>query len=164
MTYKSESELYPEVIRWFEKHLKGKYPKAEIKAFDTSRQDLSEFLRRGKIHSFFPEFETYVIKVDVTATIKHKNTCELAFVECKLNSINLKDISQLLGYSKVVKPRHSFIISPAGISSPVNTLVKIFKRYDILEYAGSSRIRIAQWNKITQEIDISTLLPPGEHL
>ncbi len=49
--YKTESELYPEVIKWFEKYLKGKYPKAEIKAYDTSRQDLSEFLRRGKIHN-----------------------------------------------------------------------------------------------------------------
>jgi hypothetical protein len=162
--YKLESELYPEVIRWFEKHLKGKYPKAEIKAYDTSRQDLSEFLRRAKIHSLFPEFETYVIKVDITATIKYKNRCELAFVECKLNPINLKDISQLLGYSRVVKPKYSYIISPAGISSPVNTLIKIFKRYDILEYIEGSRIKIVQWNKITQEIDISTLLPPGEHL
>ena len=130
--YSSEYELYPDVIRWFEKYLKGKYPKAEIKAYDTSRQDLSEFLRHHKLHLFFPEFETYVIKVDITAAITYKNQCNLAFVECKLNPINLKDISQLLGYSKVVNPRHSFIISPTGISSPVNTLVKIFKRYDIL--------------------------------
>ena len=52
--------------------------------------------------------------------------------------------SQLLGYSKVVNPKHSFIISPTGISSPVNTLIKIFKRYDILEYSKGSKIRIAQ--------------------
>ena len=162
--YKTESELYPEVIKWFEKYLKGRYPKAEIKAHDTSRQDLSEFLRRSKIHLFFPEFETYVIKVDITATIRYKDKCDLAFVECKLNSINLNDISQLLGYSKVVKPKHSFIISPDSVSSPVNTLIKIFKRYDILEYQLNHRIRIAQWNKIKQEIDLSTLLPPGEHL
>ena len=162
--YSSEHELYPEVIKWFEKYLKAKYSKAKIKSYDTSRQDLSEFLRHHKLHLFFPEFETYVIKVDITASIEYKNNCDLAFVECKLKPINLNDISQLLGYSKVVKPKHSFIISPAGISSPVNTLIKIFKRYDILEYEAGSRIRIAQWNKITQEIDISTLLPPGEHL
>jgi len=162
--YSSEHELYPDIIRWFEKYLKGKYPKAEIKTYDTSRQDLSEFLRRHKFHLFFPEFETYVIKVDVTATIAYKNKCDIAFIECKLNPISLNDISQLLGYSKVVNPKHSFIISPTGISSPVNTLIKIFKRYDILEYSKGSKIRIAQWNKVTQEIDASTLLPPGEHL
>lgn len=162
--YKTESELYPEVIKWFEKYLKGKYPKAEIKAYDTSRQDLSEFLRRGRVHLFFPEFETYVIKVDITATIKYKDKCDLAFVECKLNPINLNDISQLLGYSRVVRPKHAFIISPETISAPVSTLIKIFKRYDILEYAIGARVKIAQWNKVTQEIDISTLLPPGEHL
>lgn len=162
--YKIESELYPEVIKWFEKYLKGKYPEAEIKVYDTSRQDLSEFLRKVKLHLFFSEFETYVIKVDITATIKHKDKCDLAFVECKLNSINLNDISQLLGYSRVVRPKYSFIISPASVSSPVNTLIKIFKRYDILEYQIGHRIRIAQWNKTVQEIDLSTLLPPGEHL
>lgn len=162
--YSSEKELYPEIIEWFERYLKGKYPKAEIKAYDTSRQDLSEFLRRHKLHLFFPEFETYVIKVDITVSIKYRDKCDLAFVECKLNSINLNDISQLLGYSRVVRPKHSFIVSPNTISAPVSTLIKIFKRYDILEYAAGARIRIAQWNKITQEIDISTLLPPGEHL
>jgi len=161
--YTSESELYPAVVRWFEKYLKGKHPKAEINAYDTSRQDLSEFLRRHRLHSFFTEFETYVIKVDITAVIKNKNQYDLAFVECKLNPINLNDISQLLGYSKVVKPRYSFIISPGGISAPVNTLIKIFKRYDILEYQKGFKLKIAQWNKVGQEVDISTLLPPGEH-
>jgi len=164
MIYKSETELYPEVIKWFEKYLKGKHPKAEIKAYDTSRRDLSDFLRRHKLHLFFPEFETYVIKVDITASIRYRDKCNLAFVECKLNPINLKDISQLLGYSKVVKPKYSFIISPAGISSPVDTLIKIYKQYNILQYREGFKIKIAQWNKTTQEIDISTLLPPGEHL
>jgi hypothetical protein len=162
--YYSEKELYPEVIKWLERYLKGKYPKAEIRAYDTSRQDLSEFLRRHKLHLFFPEFETYVIKVDITASIKYKDKCDLAFVECKLNSINLKDISQLLGYSRVVRPKYSFIISPDTISAPVSTLIKIYKRYDILEYASGVRIRIAQWNKTTQGIDVSTVLPPGEYL
>ena len=163
MTYKSEAELYPEVIKWFEKYLIGKHPKAEIKAYDTSRQDLSLFLRRHKLHIFFSEFETYVIKVDVTASIKYKDKCDLAFVECKLNPINLKDISQLLGYSKVVKPKYSFIISPAGISSPVNSLINIYRRYDILTYQDNLKMRIAKWNKSTKDIDVSTLLPHGEH-
>lgn len=162
--YTTEHELYPEVIRWLERYLKDKHSRAEIKAYDTSRQDLSEFLRRHKLHSFFTEFETYVIKVDITAVIKDKNQCDLAFVECKLNPINLKDISQLLGYSKVVKPKYSFIISPGGISTPINTLIKIFKRYDILEYQKGFKIKIAQWNKETKEIDVATLLPIGEHL
>jgi len=161
--YSSEQELYPEIIEWTTKYLQGKYRNAEIKAYDTSRQDLSEFLRRHKLHSFFPEFETYIIKVDVTAVIRHKDKCDLSFVECKLNPITLNDISQILGYSKVVKPKHSFIISPAGISAPVNSLIKIFKRYDILEYTKDAKIKIAQWNKTMQSIDISTLLPPGAH-
>lgn len=163
MTYSSEQELYPEIIKWITIYLQDKHHNAEIKAYDTSRQDLSEFLRRHKLHSFFPEFETYIIRVDITATIAYKDRCDLCFVECKLKQISLNDISQILGYSKVVKPRHSFIVSPAGISAPVNSLIKIFKRYDILEYTKDSKVRIAQWNKSTQSIDISTLLPPGTH-
>lgn len=161
--YSSEQELYPEIIKWITKYLQDKYRNAEIKAYDTSRQDLSEFLRRHKLNPFFPEFETYIIRVDITAAIKYKDKCDLVFVECKLKPITLNDISQILGYSKVVKPKHSFIISPAGISAPVNSLIKIFKRYDILEYTKAYSIRIAQWNKAMQSIDISTLLPPGAH-
>lgn len=162
--YSSEKELYPDVTRWLENYLKGRHPHSKIKAYDTSRQDLSIFLRQKHIHHFFPEFETYVIKVDVTAYIKNKNHCELAFVECKLNPINLKDISQLLGYSKVVRPKYSLIVSPAGISSPVNTLINIFKRYDVLAFQGNSKIRIAKWNKFSKEIDVSTVLPHGNYL
>ncbi len=95
--------------------------------------------------------------------IKGKDKCALAFVECKLNSISLKDISQLIGYSKVVRPVFSLILSPAGISSPVNTLINIYKRYDILTYWNNLKIRIAKWNKTTKDIDAATLIPHGEH-
>jgi len=65
---------------------------------------------------------------------------------------------------KVVKPKYSFIISPAGISSPVNNLINIYRRYDILTYQDDLKVRIAKWNKSTKDIDVSTLLPHGEHL
>ncbi|HUS49820.1 MAG TPA: hypothetical protein VMZ91_06625, partial [Candidatus Paceibacterota bacterium] len=89
--------------------------------------------------------------------------CVLAFVECKLNSISLKDISQLIGYSKVVRPTFSLILSPAGISSPVNKLINIYKRYDILTYWNNLNVRIAKWNIITKEIDQASLLPHGNY-
>lgn len=161
--YQSEKEMYPEIITWLSKYLKRLHPRSEIRAFDTSRINLREFIRRKKLDKYFPEFETYVIKVDITAVIRQKDKCSLAFVECKLNSISLKDISQLIGYSKVVRPVFSLILSPAGISSPVNTLINIYKRYDILTYWKETKIRIAKWNKITGDIDVATLLPHGGH-
>ena len=161
--YQSEKEMYQDVIAWLTGYLKRLHPKSEIKAFDTSRINLCEFIRRNKLSKYFPEFETYVIKVDITAVIKNKDKCTLAFVECKLNSISLKDISQLIGYSKVVRPVFSLILSPAGISSPVNSLMNIYKRYDILTYWKDTKVRIAKWNRKTGDIDTATLLPHGGH-
>lgn len=161
--YQSEKEMYPEIIAWLSKYLKRLHPRSEIKAFDTSRINLCEFIRRNKLGKYFPEFETYVIKVDITAVIKDKDKCSLAFVECKLNSIRLKDISQLIGYSKVVRPVFSLILSPAGISSSVNSLMNIYKRYDILTYWKDTKVRIAKWNEKTADIDTATLLPHGGH-
>ncbi len=161
--YQSEKEMYQDIIDWLTSYLKRLHPKNEIKAFDTSRINLCEFIRRNKLGKYFPEFETYVIKVDITALIKSKDKYTLAFVECKLNSISLKDISQLIGYSKVVRPAFSIILSPAGISSPVNTLMNIYKRYDILTYWKDAKVRIAKWNRRTGDIDTATLLPHGEH-
>jgi hypothetical protein len=161
--YNSEKEMYPEVFNWLLKHLKGIYPKSEIEVFDTSKINLCEFIRRKNLSIYFSEFETYVIKVDITGVIKYKEKCLLAFVECKLNLISLKDISQLIGYSKVVRPTFSLILSPAGISSPVNKLINIYKRYDILTYWDTLNVRIAKWNRITKEIDQASLLPHGSY-
>ena len=162
--YSSEKEMYADVILWLDTYLEHKYPKSVVKSHDTSKENLSDFIRRHRLSHFFPEFQTYVIKVDITGVIEYKEKCLLALVECKLNSINLRNISQLIGYSKVVRPALSLIISPTGISSPINTLINIYRRYDILTYHGDLKVRIAKWNESTKDIDISSLLPHGQHL
>ena len=162
--YNSEKEMYPDVIFWLNRYLKNKYPKSIVSSYDTSKEYLCDFIRRHQLNEFFPESQTYIIKVDVTGVIKYKEKCLLAFVECKLNSISLKDISQLIGYSKVVNPVLSLIISPSGISTPINMLINIYRRYDILSYKDNLNVKIAKWNYSTKDIDISTLLPHGEHI
>ncbi|MFA7029399.1 MAG: hypothetical protein WC179_03895 [Candidatus Cloacimonadaceae bacterium] len=162
--YNSEKELYPDVIYWLNTYLQYKYPRATIKSYDTSRENLCEFIRRHNLSKYFSESESYVIKVDITGVVQYNGKCLLAFVECKLKSISLKDVSQIIGYSKVAKPVLSLIISPQGISTPVNKLINIYRRYDILTYQDDLKVRIAKWNKSTKDIDVSTLLPHGEHL
>ncbi len=162
--YSSEKEMYPEVVSWLNIYLKHKYPRAMITSYDTSRENLCEFIRRHELGKYFAEAETYVIKVDVTGVIRYREKCLLAFVECKTKPISLKDVSQLIGYSKVVLPAFSIIISPRGVSSTVNKLINIYRRYDVLTYKNNHRLRIATWNKNTKDIDISTILPRGEHL
>jgi hypothetical protein len=129
--------------------------------YDTSREDLCEFLRRRNLSKHFPQSDTFVIKVDITGVIVSGDVYLLAFVECKANSISLRDISQLIGYSKVVIPSFSMIVSPAGVSPPVNRLINIYRRYDILSYKDDLIVRIAAWNRTSKDIDYASVLPHG---
>jgi hypothetical protein len=85
----------------------------------------------------------------------------LALVECKLEKINLQDVSQLLGYSKVALPLASIIISPEGISDSINLLFNVHRRDDILSYGQDGCIRIARWIESKKDIDMHTLIPKG---
>jgi len=76
----------------------------------------------------------------------------------------IKDILLLFGYNMVVLHFYSIIISPKGISSSVSYLLKTFNRYDVLKYDKDKRIRIAKWDSLKNEVDICSILPPGEHL
>jgi len=73
-------------------------------------------------------------------------------------------VGQILGYSRVVKPYLSLIISPKGLSVPLESILKTYGRYDILEYDANKRIRIARWNELRGEIDARTVLPRGDLL
>lgn len=162
--YNREIDLYPFVIRWFESLLQEKNRHSTVKVYDTSRVSLWKFLRDNEYYKYFKEYLTFEIRVDITGIVLKKRTATISFVECKLKPITLKDISQLLGYSKVAIPSYSIIISPSGISSSVSYLLKTFSRYDVLKYDKDKKIKIAQWDSSKNEIDIRSILPPGEHL
>jgi len=156
-----ESDLYPEVMSWFSVALKGRYKNANISVFDTSRIELRNFLYQNDFHKSFPQWQSYAIKNDITALIKFKNKIKLGFVECKVKSISLKDISQLLGYSKVAKPLISIILSPGGISDPVNQVINIHNRLDILEYDENKNLIICKWDTQKKCIDRFNIYPAG---
>src|SRR5437763_11080187 len=101
MTLRYVRELYPSVITWFSKKLKAQHRGADISVFDTSKTYLRRFLRNEDLDKHFPDYLTYEIQVDITAVIKRTGKVELAFIECKINDLTLRDISQLLGYSRV---------------------------------------------------------------
>ena len=164
MPYKLEKDMYPAVAKWLTSYLQHKYPKAKVNSYDTSQENLSDFIRRKKLNKYFPEAETYVIKVDITGVVEEEGKCVFGFVECKKTPISLKDISQLIGYSKVFIPCFSIILSPKGISTPINKLINIYRRYDVLTYRDRQMVRIATWNKESGDIETASLLPHGYHL
>jgi len=77
--------------------------------------------------------------------VKPNGEAHLGLVECKLGRINLRDLSQLLGYSRVALPLYSIILSPRGISQSLNLLFNIARRNDILYYSPDRHIFIAKW-------------------
>ena len=156
--------MYPGVIEWFGNYLSAYHKRSKIEVFNTSQVLLSRFLETKDYHRCFREYLTFEIKVDITGIIRTQKRAFLSFIECKLKPITLKDVSQLLGYSRVAQPLYSLIISPKGISKSMNYLLKTFNRYDILEYGQEKSIRVASWNYAKKEIDISTLLPPAKFL
>jgi len=98
--------------------------------------------------------------IDLVGMVEQKGKCSLTFVEVKYGQLNLRDVSQLLGYSKIVKPEFAFLISPKGLSRPLSQLLKYFNRLDILEYKPNYYIRIARWDSSRKAILMNSVIPP----
>lgn len=163
MITSKESDLYPRVAHWLARHLQGKYPRAKVSAHDTHRSELASFLRKEKLHRHFKNSEAYEIQVDVTGVVEGRDFVKLAFVECKVGEITLRDVGQLLGYSLVARPDWSYLVSPEGLSDRLSMLLATYGRQDILVYGKGQHIRIAVWNSGRGEIDLATLVPKGSH-
>ncbi|MEM3626421.1 MAG: hypothetical protein QXZ25_00135 [Candidatus Bathyarchaeia archaeon] len=163
--YKNERAMYPDVCSWFKKVLQSKFKNARICVEDTSKKVLSKWLIEKGFHNFFPYHQTYEVEVDVTGVIvKSDKEAYLGFVECKLGKINLRDFSQLLGYSKVALPMYSIILSPKGVSHSLNLLFNVARRNDILYYSADRHIFITRWDERKRDIDFSTIIPKGANI
>lgn len=161
-SYLNERAMYPEVCKWLHDLLKSRFPKSTVTTVDTSQVSLNNYLEQAGLTDLFPDYQTYEINVDVTGIVQRK-TPLLTFVECKLTALTLRDVSQLLGYSKVAQPYYSVLISPAGISKALALLFRIYRRNDVLEYAPNARLKIGVWDAVRKTVDPATILPAGEH-
>ena len=156
--------MYPDVCAWFKKTLEKKFKDAKICVEDTSKKVLSKWLVEKGFHNFFPDYQTYEIEVDVTGIVEKADEAHLGFVECKLNRITLRDLSQLLGYSKVAIPLYSLIISPKGTSRSINLLFNVARRNDVLYYSSDRHIIIGKWDEKRQELDLPSTIPKGSFI
>ena len=154
--------MYPHVCAWLRNALFRKYMGAEVTVENTSKKILSRWLYEKNLHRHFKGYECFEIEVDVTGVAIDKERVHIAFVECKLDSITLRDLSQLLGYSKVAQPSLSIILSPRGLSHSLNLLLNVFRRYDILEYGHDRPIIIGRWDCARAEVDLSSIIPLSE--
>jgi hypothetical protein len=157
---KQEIALYPSMLKWLQMYLGNKHPKAVIKTYDVHSVDLSDFIQRNKYTKFFPEYATYKIRVDLLGIILENDKCNLVFVEVKDTSLSLINLSQLLGYCKILRPEFAFLISPKGLAKPLSQLLVHFNRLDILEFDKNKFVRVAKWNPARNAIEIDSIIPP----
>jgi len=164
MPFLTEKEMYGVVCGWLTEFLKQKHRRAEIRVFDSSQTSLARLISdKGLSANLPPEWLSWDIYVDVVGFIITPKATSLAFVECKKTSLTLGHLSQLIGYSRVVLPLHSFLVSPRGASASLVSLLKTHRRIDVLEYQwfkdGTSRaITVAKWAEPTKRIDLGTTI------
>ena len=160
----NEIELYPQVVIWAQQYLQGRHPRHHVEVYDTHAANLSRFIVEKGLQKFFPHANVYDIKVDISAFLKRSNQIQLAFIECKVKPITLRDLGQILAYARVANPAYAFILSPRYLSPALHELLVVYRKYDLLEYAPGKKIRIGKWNLKRKELDTDSLLPPGTHL
>jgi hypothetical protein len=157
-----ERDLYSDVAHWFEFRLRSLYSNWQIQVHDTSRVKLSSFLDRLGLSKAFPGSDAFEIEVDITGILRRGSETRLAFVECKIGPITLKDLGQILGYSRVASPALSVILSPNGMSASLGLLLSTYNRVDLLEYGDRKRLKIGMWDTNRKQVDPASVLPPGE--
>lgn len=162
--YKTERQMYPDVCTWFKRMLLEKYVDSRIHIQDTSRKVLSKWLVEKGLHKLFPDYQTYEIEVDIIGIIEKDDKAFLGLIECKLNQITLRDLSQLLGYSKVALPLYSIILSPQGVSKSMHLLFNVSRRNDVLNYSSDRHILVGKWNEKRKELDYSSIIPKGSRI
>lgn len=164
MLAKRESELYPFIVRWFSSYLQDRFPHDTVLVLDSSRKSLSRLIRERGLFAGLPdEWPSWDIHVDIVGFVSTQRRKYLSFVECKVNALNLDHMSQLLGYSRVANPLHSFLISPEGVSDSLRSLLVTYGRLDVLDYSNSPghlprSIKVARWDHGAEAIDVGSMI------
>lgn len=152
--------MYAPVAAWLRRFMAGRFPRSEVRVEDTHSTVLSRFVQDEGIQRFYPEYQSFDVMVDVVGLVRSTKMCNLVFVECKLNPITLRDVGQLLGYSLVVQPAASFVISPRWWSSSLKSLLETYGRTEVLQY-GKRAIRVCKWDSDRQTVLLESVFPKG---
>lgn len=156
----AEKNLYPEIKNWLYNYLIDKYRGYVVETtFETHKKALDVVLRNKGITTL-KEAIGLSIKVDIIGILKRENVVKLVFVEVKDKPLTLKDLGQLWGYTQLINPIESFLISSEGLGS-LSYIFNVLKREDLLRY-GIKKERfmyIAKWDTRRKSIDYDTLIP-----
>lgn len=156
---KQEELLYPEIEAWCRQYLKDHYKGCEVlTTHKTSRVSLDAYLKTLNIE--IKEAIGLSIKIDIVGVLRKGNDIKLAFVEVKNDPLTLKDLGQLWGYTQLINPVESFLVSPKGLGS-LDYLLNVLQREDLLVYGNKKErmMKICKWDTKRKTIDYFSLLP-----
>jgi len=156
---KREEDFYPDIENWLNTYLREKYKGYIVETtHKTSRLSLDVYLKNAGI--LVNEAVGLAIKIDIIGILKRADTVKLVFIEVKDQPLTLKDLGQLWGYSQLINPMESFLISSKGLGS-LEHLFKVLKREDLLFYGlkRDKMMRVCKWDEHRKSIDYSTLIP-----
>ncbi len=169
MTYRLESEMYPDVCGWLRQFLIDRHRDSRIDVFDTSRKSLARLINEiGFVENLRPEWPSWDIYVDIVGFARTETLTTIALVECKLGSLTLSHLSQTIGYTRIVLPFYSMLLSPVGCSSSLQSLLSTFDRIDVLDYSPnlkkiSKSVAVARWDEGAQTIDRASIIAGNDN-
>lgn len=166
MVDKTKSEMCLGVAPWLETMLRQRHPGCRVAAYQTSGISVRALIRRESLSALLPESRNYEFRADVTGVVWVDRSACLAFVNCVVEPITLKQVSLFVGYCRVARPLLAYLLSPAGVGQAVKSLILTYDRADILEYdwprgCFPRRITLGTWSARTKGLDMNSLLPPG---
>ena len=161
---KSVMDLYPDVCQWLGNFLKDRFRQAEVDVHTLPYTPISRFLSTYSRGNCLGEWHSWNIKVDVVGFVHHADKpTDLVLVGGKNTKFTLAHLSQLLMYSRIDRPIHSFLISPVGFSLSLVSLLQEYQRRDVLEYHWEPgniprQVIVAQWEMTTRNLNRHTMI------
>jgi len=156
-----ESELYLPIKEWLDGFLKRNLKTKNIKTYIGADEFISKILIRENLSKKIINSHYFNIKIDVFSVILKKDNAELVLIECKNTRLALIHLSQLMGYSRIINPVCSILLSPEGVTTGLRNFLNNDQSLNLLNYGNNKKIAIAKWVKDRNEIDIMSCLPKG---
>ncbi len=155
----SESDLYPAIEEWLNKYLTERYPQYHVETtYKSSSHTLENILREYGIK--LNKAYLLNIKIDILGILSNHKHHELVFVEVKDALLTLKDLGQLWGYTQLINPIESFLISSRGLGV-LSDIYNTLKRRDLFVYGTKQErtMKAAVWSNASGSIDYTSLIP-----
>ncbi|MBU2576767.1 MAG: hypothetical protein KKF50_03525 [Nanoarchaeota archaeon] len=157
----TEKENFTNILKtWLENFLRNKYsPEYEIKII-IPESNLSK-LAIPEIKQV-EDYSSLEFKPDILGILIKKSTkkIELVFLNREVSAIGLKKIGEMHCYSKLAKPKISFIVSSKGLPDEVNLLLLNEDiENSLLTYNKDKKILVFKYNIKSKSVDKNSIFP-----